>query len=207
MVDMLNNRPEYPAKFLMLVMACLIFCSFNVKEVQTTAAHNQQAVADTVPAKELRNIDRKNIRAVISGNGAIIVELKDGNNLLVSRQDLENDARERTEPDEYAKTFTKVEIEPDFPGGSPAWLKYLNKSMHYPKEAIEKEIQGTVVVQFIVETDGKVNEVEAVSGPNTGGLREEAVRLIKMSGTWNTAIQNFRVVRAYKKQPITFRIE
>jgi len=77
---------------------------------------------------------------------------------------------------DYDKTFTKVEIESEYPGGASAWQRYLNKSLRYPQDAIDNEIQGTVVVQFIVDKAGVVSEVEAISGPNE--LRDEAVRVI-----------------------------
>jgi periplasmic protein TonB len=107
--------------------------------------------------------------------------------------------------EDWDKTFTKVEIESDYPGGTSAWQRYLNKSLKYPQEAIDQEIQGTVIVQFIVDKAGNVSDVEAISGPNE--LREEAVRVIKKSGQWTPAVQNGRQVKSYKKQPITFRLE
>jgi len=80
---------------------------------------------------------------------------------------------------DYDQTFTKVEIESDYPGGAGAWARYLNKTLHYPDEAVNNEIQGQVVVQFIVDKEGNVSNVEAISGPTEGGLRDEAVRVIK----------------------------
>jgi len=106
---------------------------------------------------------------------------------------------------DYDKTFTKVEIESEYPGGASAWQRYLNKNLRYPQDAIDNEIQGTVVVQFIVDKAGIVSEVEAISGPNE--LRDEAVRVIKKSGQWTPAVQNGRQVKSYKKQPIVFRLE
>ncbi|WP_431217597.1 energy transducer TonB [Puia sp. P3] len=67
-------------------------------------------------------------------------------------------------------------------------------------------MQGTVTVQFIVDKDGKVSEVRALSGPETGGLRDEAVRVIRNSGDWIPAIQNGRKVKSYKRQPVIFRM-
>ena len=107
--------------------------------------------------------------------------------------------------EDWDKTFTKVEIESDYPGGASAWQRYLNKSLKYPQEAIDNEIQGTIVVQFIVDKEGNVSDVEAISGATE--LREEAVRVIKKSGNWTPAVQNGRQVKSYKKQPITFRLE
>lgn len=107
----------------------------------------------------------------------------------------------------YDEIFTKVEIESSYPGGPGAWMRYLNKTFRYPQEAQDDGIQGTVVVQFIVDKEGNVSEVEAVSGPSTGGLRDEAIRVIKKSGKWTPAVQNGRKVKSYKKQPITFKLE
>lgn len=111
----------------------------------------------------------------------------------------------KKDEEDYDKTFTKVEIESEYPGGSGAWARYLNKSLKYPQEAIDNEIQGTVVVQFIVDKEGNVSDVEAVSGPDD--LRAEAVRVIKKSGKWTPAVQNGRQVKSYKKQPIVFRLD
>ncbi len=111
----------------------------------------------------------------------------------------------KKEEEDWDKTFTKVEIESEYPGGASAWQRYLNKSLRYPQEAIDAEIQGTVVVQFIVDKGGNVSDVEAISGPKE--LREEAVRVIKKSGSWTPAVQNGRQVKSYKKQPIVFRLE
>jgi protein TonB len=106
---------------------------------------------------------------------------------------------------DYDQTFTKVEIESEYPGGAAAWQRYLIKTLRYPQEAQDQEIQGAVVVQFIVDRGGNVSDVEAISGP--AELRDEAVRVIKKSGKWTPAVQNGRQVKSYKKQPIVFRLE
>jgi periplasmic protein TonB len=111
----------------------------------------------------------------------------------------------KKEEEDWDKTFTKVEIESTYPGGAAAWQRYLNRNLRYPQDAIDNEIQGAVVVQFIVDKEGNVSEVEAISGPNE--LRDEAVRVIKKSGKWTPAVQNGRQVKSYKKQPIVFRLE
>jgi len=97
-----------------------------------------------------------------------------------------------------------VEIESEFPGGVAAWSRFLHKNLNYPQDAINNEIEGQVMVQFIVDEQGNVSNVQAISGPDKGGLREEAVRVIKKSGSWTAAIQNGRKVKSYKRQPITF---
>ena len=109
--------------------------------------------------------------------------------------------------EDYDKTFIKVEVESDYPGGLAAWQRYLNKNLHYPDEALNNEIQGTVMVQFIVDKEGNVSDVQAISGPTEGGLREEAIRVIRKSGKWTPAVQNGHQVKSYKRQPIGFKTE
>ncbi len=99
-----------------------------------------------------------------------------------------------------------VEIESSFPGGLAAWQRFLNKNLRMPDDALNNEIQGTVIVQFIVDKEGNVSDVQAISGPEGGGLREEAIRVIKKSGKWVPAVQNGTHVKSYKRQPIKFLI-
>jgi periplasmic protein TonB len=110
----------------------------------------------------------------------------------------------KKDEEDYDKTFTKVEIESEYPGGASAWARFLNKSLQYPQEAQDNEIQGTVMVKFIVDKEGNVSDVEAVSGPKE--LHAEAIRVIKKSGKWTPAVQNGRQVKSYKSQPIKFQL-
>lgn len=110
----------------------------------------------------------------------------------------------KKEEEDWDKTFVSVQIESQYPGGHPAWERFLKRNFHYPQEAIDNDVQGTVVVQFIVDLEGNVSDVVAISGPQE--LRPEAVRVIKKSGKWTPAIQNGRQVKSYKKQPVTFQL-
>ena len=106
--------------------------------------------------------------------------------------------------DEVEKIFLVVEIESKYPGGMSAWAAYLNRNLTFPQEAVDIDVQGTVTIQFIVDADGNVSDVTAISGPQE--LRAAAVAAIKKSGKWEPAIQNGRKVKSYKKQPITFKL-
>lgn len=108
--------------------------------------------------------------------------------------------------EDYDKTFMKVEIESEYPGGRAAWQRFLNKNLRFPDAALNEQIQGTVLVQFIVDKDGNVSDVRAISGPDEGGLREEAIHVIEKSGKWNPGVQNGRQVKSYKNQPIIFML-
>jgi periplasmic protein TonB len=113
------------------------------------------------------------------------------------------DAPKKT--DDTETIFTKVEIESEYPGGASAWGRFLNKNLVIPQEAIDNGEQGTVLVQFVVDTEGRVSDVAAISGPE--GLRSAAVAAIRKSGRWEPAVQNGKKVKSYKKQPITIKVE
>jgi TonB family protein len=100
---------------------------------------------------------------------------------------------------------TKVEIESYFPGGPHAWLQFLNDHLTYPNKAVRKKIEGTVLLQFIVDKEGNVSDLKALSGDPI--LQEAALKAMKDSPRWKPAIQNGRIVKSYKKQPIVFRLE
>jgi TonB family protein len=99
----------------------------------------------------------------------------------------------------------KVEVEPDYPGGPEGWKAFLFKSLKYPEAAVSNEVQGEVIVEFVVNTDGSVSDIRAISGPKE--LRDESVRVIRESGHWVPAMDKGVKVAAYKKQPINYKLE
>ncbi|MER3463123.1 MAG: energy transducer TonB [Chitinophagaceae bacterium] len=105
----------------------------------------------------------------------------------------------------YDQTFTKVEIEASFPGGEGQWKKFLERNLN-PSTPVDNGAPAgnyTVVVQFIVDKEGNVSDVKALT--NHGyGMEDEAVKVIKRGPKWTPAVQNGRQVKAYRKQPITF---
>ncbi len=108
--------------------------------------------------------------------------------------------------EDYDKVFTKVENPAEFPGGPDAWRRYLERNLQYPEAAQESGTQGVVRVQFIVDKEGNISEVQALNDPGDG-LAEEAVRIIKKGPKWTPAEQNGRKVIYRHIQAITFRLE
>lgn len=203
------NKSKYFRKLLIFPMLVLLFCSFTEKGIQFNLDNKQRTICDTVPLKELNNIRWDNVDRMVASNGALIVRLKTDETFIIARKDYEMFAREERKINEskYDKIFTKMEIEPEYPGGADAWRAYLKNNMHYPKEEINGNIQGTVIVQFIVDLEGNVQDAECIARPVAGGLREEALNLVNASGKWHPAIQNFRIVKAYKRIPVHFNQE
>lgn len=114
---------------------------------------------------------------------------------------------EKKEDDEN-KIFDKVEIEASFPGGDSKWRQYLERNANGQVATDNGAPEGTytTVVQFVVDKEGNISDVRALT--NHGyGMEEEAIRVIKKGPKWSPAVQNGRQVKAYRKQPITFRVE
>ena len=101
--------------------------------------------------------------------------------------------------------YIDVQIESTYPGGPQAWMRFLLKNFHTPEQVAAEGIGGKVMVQFIVDKEGNVSNVQAISGPEA--LQAEAVRVIKKSGKWEAAIHNGRKVNSYKKQPIIVELQ
>lgn len=112
----------------------------------------------------------------------------------------------KVDTEDYDKVFTKVENPAEFPGGPDGWRRYLERSLQYPESAQENGTQGVVRVQFIVDKEGNISEVQALNSPGDG-LAEEAVRIIKRGPKWRPAEQNGRKVIYRHIQSITFRLQ
>ena len=99
-----------------------------------------------------------------------------------------------------------VDEMPKFPGGEDALMEYVSKNVVYPKEAQEKGISGRVFVEFIVEKDGSVSNVNVLRGIG-GGCDEEAVRVFSSMPKWKPGKQDGKPVRVSYQMPINFKLQ
>ena len=104
------------------------------------------------------------------------------------------------------KVLEKAEVMPEFPGGEQAMMKFVAENVQYPEEAKEKEISGRVLVSFIVEKNGSINEVKVMKGIG-GGCNEEAVRVISAMPKWKPGKQEGKPVRVSYMMPITYKLQ
>lgn len=104
------------------------------------------------------------------------------------------------------KTFVEpVQSDAEYPGGSSALLVYLSKNMRYPAQAITKHLQGKVIVTFVVEKDGKINDIK-VARPLWPLIDSEAIRLVSQMPKWKPATQNNAPIRVRWTLPINFTL-
>ena len=108
------------------------------------------------------------------------------------------------EPEEE-EIFMVVEDAPEFPGGTEALLKYLRDHIKYPAICRENNIQGRVLVSFVVNKDGAIVEPEVVKGVNPS-LDKEALRVISTMPKWKPGKQRGKEVRVKFTVPVNFRL-
>ncbi len=102
--------------------------------------------------------------------------------------------------------FTAVEQMPQFPGGEAELLKYIASHIKYPTMAAENNIQGRVVVKFVVNKNGKVGDVVVVRGKDPD-LDKEAVRVVKTLPDFIPGKMNGQAVSVWYTLPINFKLQ
>ncbi len=106
------------------------------------------------------------------------------------------------------KIFEKVDVEAAFPGGNDAWARFLEKNLRAETPVNRGAPAGyyTVIIQFVVDREGNVSDMRALT-KHGFGMEEEVLRVLVKSPKWKPAEQGGRFVKAYRKQPVIFYIE
>ena len=101
--------------------------------------------------------------------------------------------------------FRIVEELPEFPGGATAFMKWLTNNLRYPTTAQQRKVEGKVVAQFIVNTDGSISNIELVTRVDPS-LDREALRVLRMMPLWKAGKQNDKPCRTQVCIPIVFKL-
>lgn len=110
---------------------------------------------------------------------------------------------DKAEPE---KVFTAVEQMPQFPGGDAELMKYLSSHINYPTMAMENNVQGRVIVQFVVTKSGSVGEVKVARGVDRD-LDREAVRVVKSLPRFIPGKMNGQPVNVWYTLPVNFKLQ
>ena len=103
------------------------------------------------------------------------------------------------------RIFESVEEDAQFPGGPEACMKWLSSHIKYPSICQEQNVQGRVIVQFVVNKDGSIVDVKVLRSPDNN-LADEAVRVVKQMPKWKPARMNNKTVRCRFTLPVVFRL-
>lgn len=104
------------------------------------------------------------------------------------------------------EVFMVAEQMPEFPGGMKEMLKFLQDNVKYPESAMKKNVQGRVIVQFVVEKDGTPTEFKVLRSVDPD-LDAEALRVMKAMPKWKPGMQKGQVVRVKFTVPVSFKLQ
>ena len=130
---------------------------------------------------------------------------KGTDDLNVVREHKDEIIVEKKEP-EKEKVFVAVEQMPQFPGGDAELMKYLSKNIKYPTMAMENNIQGRVVVQFVVTKTGAIGEVKVIRSVDRD-LDREAIRVCKSLPNFIPGKMNGQAVNVWYTLPVNFKLQ
>jgi protein TonB len=107
---------------------------------------------------------------------------------------------------EEPKVFTFVEQMPEFPGGELELMKFLQKNIQYPQMERDNDIQGKVLLRFVVSEEGAVGDVSVLRGVSPG-IDKEAVRVVKSLPKFKPGKQQGKSVKVYYNLPVMFKLQ
>lgn len=108
--------------------------------------------------------------------------------------------------DNNSEPVVFAEVMPEYPGGMAALMAFIRKNLNYPAAAREDDIQGRVIVAFVVNAKGEIENAKVERGIG-GGCDAEALRVINAMPRWKPGKQNGHFVKVYYRLPISFKLQ
>ena len=180
----------------------------------------QEETMKTYQATELQIVEDKNVREedeIVSQDdrmqtdaiAGLVTNSEGSTDLNNFSESINNIVIENKKPvvdDKPEEVFKSVEQMPQFPGGEAALMKFLSSHINYPPMAAENNVQGKVIVQFVVDKTGKVGEVKIVRSVDKE-LDHEAIRVCQALPKFVPGRQNGRPVSVWFTLPIQFKLQ
>ena len=102
--------------------------------------------------------------------------------------------------------YSNLKNPPEYPGGDKALIEHIRNNLRYPRQALKKNIEGRVFIQFFVDTEGNISNVKAMKSVDPD-LDNEAIRVAKsIPKKWKPAFYEEKPVRSLYTIPILFKI-
>lgn len=99
--------------------------------------------------------------------------------------------------EENEQIYTNTNVPPSFPGGEAELLKWLGNNIKYPTLAVEQEIQGTVILKFVINVDGSIRDISVERSLETN-CDKEAIRVVQSMPKWLPA----QIIKGDIKMPV-----
>jgi periplasmic protein TonB len=103
--------------------------------------------------------------------------------------------------------YNRADVMPSFPGGEKALDDFVQDHIQYPQDAADNNIENRVVVNFVVDKDGKIIDPTVVSNKTGYGLEDEALRVVKEMPAWYPGKVKGKAVKTRMSLPIDFKLE
>jgi len=114
--------------------------------------------------------------------------------------------KDGTDKTSKSTVYEEVEEMPKFVGGDDEMLQFLYNNINYPTAAKDNNIEGMVVVEFVVEKDGSISNLELLRDIG-GGCGEEAMRVVSQMPKWIPGKQKGQAVNVAYKLPIRYKLQ
>ncbi|MDE7438044.1 MAG: energy transducer TonB [Muribaculaceae bacterium] len=175
------------------------------EEVLATVQVTQIAIVDADKVKnEVMDMDTQ--KEDNTARGVVTQEGSDDADKFKAVQEQVVVKEPEPEKPKEEEIFIAVEQPAEFPGGTAAMMKWLGQNINYPEAAQMNDIQGRVMVKFVVEKDGSIGKVEILKGVDRD-LDREAIRVVKKMPKWQPGKNNGVPVRSYFNLPVMFKIQ
>lgn len=198
MLNQKRSKNISGAKYALFIPLCLSFIAVNNLEAVTRIATS--VVTEIKEAPEMKPFQDL--------TAAVFPTAVKTTREAVEVSPVMQDQKKKQEPkdDDLGEVFVTVEDMPVFPGGQGKLMEFLAKNVKYPVVAQQNGIQGRVVVQFIVNKEGKVVKPEVVKGVDPS-LDNEAIRVVSSLPTWKPGMQRGKAVNVKYTVPVIFRLQ
>ena len=107
---------------------------------------------------------------------------------------------------EEQKIFTFLEQPAEYPGGEEELLKFIRDNIQYPEMERANDIQGRVILRFVVMEDGSVSDVTVLKGVSSR-IDREAARVVKLLHNFKPGRQQGKAVKQYFNVPVVFQLK
>ena len=187
------------------VISAVKYSNFRKNECNGRSSfwNKKQQLSHEIPYKEGK---KQGVQKVFYENGQLKSAITWDQDTLVRTAFFNEDGTPKTEVYEDDPLFEGDQQAPLFPGGLGALGMYLRTLLRYPEQAREHNIQGTVLVSFVVEKNGELTNI-ALEKSVAPVLDQEALRVVNRMPRWEPGRIDEAPVRAKYVLPITFRLE
>ena len=163
------------------------------------------AVVPVIALALLAFANTKSVAAVVTANGQQDRAVQSTMQSPVAvEQNAEAQVTDESNP-QSETIYKSVEQMPMFPGGEAGLLRYLQENIQYPPEAAKNNVQGRVILQFVVDKTGQVGEVKILRSVSEE-LDAEAVRVVKTLPKFEPGRQDGKPVAVWYTLPVSFNI-